>query len=388
MRLLYYAPFSRGGLAEYSHHQASALARVGLDVTVLCPARNEGPWHRTSNEPLPYALQPILRAGSIRALPAIPRKLLFVRDLLMDAHTLARVTRHDRFPCVLIAAYNEMLSPLWTGPMRQLARTRGVVFGAIVHDPTRVNRFGPLWWHRRSITTAYAMLREAFVHSPIVLDTGTPMPGLRTTVVPQGLYPVPASQTTRTSWRIAHRLPEDAMVLLSFGYLRDDKNLDLALRALSHFSEMYIVVAGAEQSGTQRSAESYRALAQELGVENRCRWLVGFVPDEEVSAIFQACDLLLLTYSRRFRSASAVFNMAAGFRIPCLASGGRSNLHDIIHEFGLAVWIEPDSLDAMIAGIRRWQRGEMPAPRWADYELANSWQRNAEVVAEKMGALG
>ena len=44
MRLLYYSPASYGGLADYAHEQANAIASLGVEVTLLCtPRLSDGP---------------------------------------------------------------------------------------------------------------------------------------------------------------------------------------------------------------------------------------------------------------------------------------------------------------------------------------------------------
>ena len=187
-RLLYYAPFTRGGMADYSHHQASALSHAGVEVTLLCPAHEEGPWHRISDAERPYQLRPILQGWRVRPQPALIRKLLLARDLLLDAGRLAKVVEKEAFPRVLFAAYNELFAPIWSKRLHRLAQEKGTIFGAVIHDPKRSGGIGPYWWHRRSMAAAYSILREAFVHAPIQLDTAAPMPQLRTGHLPSDSF--------------------------------------------------------------------------------------------------------------------------------------------------------------------------------------------------------
>ncbi len=255
--------------------------------------------------------------------------------------------------------------------------------GAVVHDPVRDFIVGPLWWHRRSVADAYSFLREAFVHESIVLDTVRPVPHLRTTVIPHGPFHFPDAALSREAARRHWGVPEKAELWLSFGHIRDGKNLDLVLQVLAETPEAYLLVAGKEQSSGQRNAAFYQDLARRLGVASRCIWLNRFIEPAEVGSLFTASDLVLLTYSRDFRSASGVLNAAVHFRCPCLASSGQGNLRSVMEKYRLGIWVEPDSAPAIGDGIRQW-RTLRHVPAWEDYLHDNSWQENARRVAERM----
>jgi glycosyltransferase involved in cell wall biosynthesis len=264
----------------------------------------------------------------------------------------------------------------------RLAR-KGVVVGTVVHDPVRDFVVGPRWWHRRSVASAYSFLREAFVHEPITLDTVRPMPHLRTTVIPHGLFAFPPATATRELYRRELGISPTAPVWLSFGHVRDGKNLDLVIRALARFPEAFLIVAGKEQSSGQKPVAFYRDLARQCGVAQRCLWLNRFIAPEEVGNLFTASDIVLLTYSRNFRSASGVLNAAVYFRKLCLASSGQGNLQTVVSQYQLGIWVEPDREEALVDGLRRWQTAP-PVPRWDAYAADNSWRRNAEIVTDRM----
>jgi glycosyltransferase involved in cell wall biosynthesis len=323
-KLLYYCSMSAGGIVDYARCQLAALGDLGVAVTLLCP---EDWTHTASGD---YALRPELPSPPANeGMSRWRRRFAFARSLLAQQAQMAAVVRNDGFQHVLCASYSEYLAPLWAGKLRQMA-ARGVVFGAVAHDPVRDYVVGPYWWHRWSIAAGYSFLREAFVHAPIRLDTVRPMPRLHTTVLPHGSSSLPAPRVPRMLARDDLDLPEDAKVLLSFGHIRDGKNLDLVLRMMTRFSNIYLIVAGKELSGGQRTAGFYQQLAQELGVAPRCRWLTRFIAEAEIGDVFAAADLVILTYSAKFHSASSVLGAAITYRKLCLASGGEGNLHDSV----------------------------------------------------------
>lgn len=380
MKLLYFASNEHGGLADYAREQACALARRGVEIELVCapgfPATAAPGILRTE----------ILRETVKRTRPAgrLRRALDWARKEIPNHRRLAAHIRQRRSRHVLFAAYGEYFAPFWAPAFRALAR-RGVTFGAVVHDPIRDAVFGPEAWHRRSVADAYSFLRHAFVHEAFGLDTVRPCPDLTITVIPHGPFRLDTESPPREQARAALGLPPGAPVVLAFGHIRDNKNLDLAIEALAAVPGVHLLVAGAALSGDQKQPDFYRALAAARGVADRCHWHIRRIPEAEVGRFFAAADIVLLTYSRSFRSASGVLNVAAQFRRPCLASGGPGPLRRLVNTYELGRWVEPDSAEAVAAGLKE-LLASPPAARWDDYERDNSWEENARIVAETLFA--
>ncbi|MBC8096552.1 MAG: glycosyltransferase [Akkermansiaceae bacterium] len=378
-RLLYFSPYSSGGLADYAHEQANALSGLGIQVTFLTtpnaarakPVRSYDCWPLLKNEPT-RTTRP----------SRLARRLQTARSILGNARTLEKCIRREGIGSILFGAYFEYLAPLWASRLGRLARS-GAVFGSVVHDPLRNFIVGPLWWHRWSTACGYSFMREAFIHEPMHLPTVKPMPQLRTTVIPHGPYRFPAATETRAAVRQRLKIPAATELLLAFGHVRDAKNLDLVLQAMVQRPEFHLLVAGLELGAGQRPVSYYQQRAADLKVADRCRWDARHVPEDEIGNYFEAADLVLLTYNAAFRSASGVLNTAIQFRKPCLASSGPSNLRTAVETFDLGIWVEPDSSAAIAAGLDQWLRRK-PAPNWTGYREENSWEKNAALVVERM----
>src|SRR5947208_8078444 len=243
VKLLYFCPVGRGGMADYARQQANAISELGVTVDLLTvPGFNEGQHPRFNR--LPRLKE---RHATNEALSRVRRRITAARTILHNFKVLSKTISAGGYNHVLLGSFSEYLAPLWSGQFRRFVRS-GVIFGAIVHDPVRDFELGPTWWHRLSIACAYSFLREAFVHEAIELDTIRNMPGLRTTVIPHGPYRFQKSTDTRDQARSKWKLPAEAKVMLSFGHIRDGKNLDLAIRAMADFPSLYLIVAGKEQS--------------------------------------------------------------------------------------------------------------------------------------------
>jgi glycosyltransferase involved in cell wall biosynthesis len=376
-RLLYFCPLSVGGIADYAHAQATAIAEQSVKVTVLCAndwAYPETSAYRQLRElPVLVPSHNVLRWHS---------RLRFIRHLITSYSRLRLVIRREGYQRVLMASYIEYLAPLWAPQLRSLSRS-GVVFGAIVHDPVRDYVVGPLWWHRWSISEGYSFLREAFVHTDIDLGMGQDHPGLRSTVIPHGPYDFPEPTRSRHDIRDELSLPQNAIVLLSFGHIRDGKNLDLLLKAMADIKSIFLVVAGSESSPGQKAASYYRKLADDLGIANRCRWLTKFIEPNVAANLFGGIDFVVLTYSSSFRSASGVLNVAAHFRKPVLVSCGESALGSAVERYRLGVRVEPDSAEALARGLGTLLDTNLVSD-WDGYFRDHSWATNARRVIRAM----
>ena len=66
-----------------------------------------------------------------------------------------------------------------------------------------------------------------------------------------------------------------------------------------------------------------------------------------------------------------------------MASAGAGNLKSVVERYKLGWFVEPDSLPALKSGMELALRAGIN-PRWDVYESDNSWQRNAQLVKERM----
>ncbi len=152
-----------------------------------------------------------------------------------------------------------------------------------------------------------------------------------------------------------------------------------------------LLVAGKGDSGSSRPPEFYQKLAEELGVAARCRWDIRRIPDEEVGDFFAACDVVLVTYSAKFRSASGVLNAAISARKPALASSGPGPLKTVVEKYHLGVFVKPDDAEEILRGASKLLPSSATGkcefelqPAWERYERENSWEENARIVVERL----
>jgi glycosyltransferase involved in cell wall biosynthesis len=373
MRLLYHCACAEGGLAEYARRQAAALALLpGVEVLWHAPESLEAPHGVSALKSLPV--------GPARSGNKIRRCLDFAQTTTSPLRALAGEARRNRPDAILLSTWHEYLAPFWAPAMRKLRR-QGIRIGAVIHDPVRDYVLGPAWWHHWSVREAYSFVDVAFTHDVVMPETYGGRHHFQLVQIPHGPYSVPDGCSERDDLRRQFGIPREAKVLLSFGHIRNGKNLDQIISALPLLPGVHLLVAGREQSQGQRAAGFYRSLADDLGVSERCHFHTGYIPNEDIWRFFRASDVLMLTYSQDFRSASGVLNVNAQFGLPVLVSAGRSPLLDAVHRYGLGMVIErPEA--SLIAGAVP-EAFEVKGD-WAHFCADNSWDCNANKVVEAL----
>jgi glycosyltransferase involved in cell wall biosynthesis len=379
VKILLFSPSVNGGIAEYTFCQANALEKAGAKIICLVPPGflNE---RKTEFEKVTCLANFVPASGS-----RIVRKIKMAWWVISSRFVLAWQIIKQRPDLILLDSYVEYLSPFWVWPHWLLARLAGVKYAANLHDPVRSYIVGPTWWHWLSVRLAYLPLDFVLVHDK--LPEPSPVPaGVRVVQAPHGLYEIFGPQYDSLAVRREWGVQRGQKVFLAFGFVRDGKNLDLAIRALAQVPEAFLVVAGSVAASRDKPFAFYRELATELGVGDRSRFFEGFVADAELGKYFAGADFVLLTYASSFHSQSGVLNIAAHARKPMLASASPSSLIESVTRFRLGVAVRPDCVEAVVSGMRC-LISDCPQPRWDDYEASASWSVNARSVCEAAGLL-
>lgn len=376
-KVLFFVPSIAGGLAEYAFYQADALSRLGAQIKCLV-----APGFLDARE-TPFPTIVCLPGATSGKHSRVIRKIRQIWNLLAGQAMLAWRVWRDRPELVLLDSYVEYLSPLWIWPHWLLAKFCGIRYAANLHDPVRSYQIGPAWWHRLSVRLAYRPLDFVLVHDQ--LPEPSPVPSrVRVVQVPHGLFEIRGTPPDRDAVRHKWGVLAGQQVFLAFGFVRDGKNLDLAIRALAQVPAAFLVVAGSVASAKDKPFSFYRELAAGLGVADRCRFFEGFVADEELGNYFAGADFVLLTYASSFHSQSGVLNIAARARKPVLASASPSPLIESVNTFRLGVAVAPDSMAAVVDGMRQLLNAPR-MPRWQDYEATATWAENARRVLAAAG---
>jgi glycosyltransferase involved in cell wall biosynthesis len=337
-----FEPTGSGGIFQHSCDVAQLLTRAGRRVT-LHTARQHEPVDIQRVDLCPCVWWP--RAGPSRLL----RRAAIAARLLADGLPhLHRVAGSGSWVHVEggVASGALTVMTLW------VARRRG---RRVVYSPHNTfSRRGPI--DRIALGAALGFSDAVVAYSQrdaaVLRSRG---PDAFVSPLVQLVPEVP--EACRLAWRERWNAQNGERVVLFAGFLRQDKRLDLLIRAARDWpTERRLAVVGEDRG----SWEHCRALAATNGVELHAD--VGFASLDDFTAALAAADLVVAPYERA--SQSGVLSISRQLGVPTLAAdvGGLSELADRTFPAG--------DVTALAAAIEDALDDEAPPARALDAEAA------------------
>jgi glycosyltransferase involved in cell wall biosynthesis len=144
----------------------------------------------------------------------------------------------------------------------------------------------------------------------------TPLPGPAKPLAQTSLPPPPGPAKPATPARLPN--PPTSTRLLFFGIVRPYKGLDILLRALAQApAHVTLTVAGEFWADTTEMDN----LIAELGLADRVTLRPGYVPADEIPALFGAADALVMPYREATASQNALLAFAHGVPVITTTAG-------------------------------------------------------------------
>src|SRR5918992_1435090 len=314
----------------YDHHLAAALAERGHEVALFTSPFAFG----AAPQPVGYERRELFLPLSGKLLRGRPRSRL--RFLLKGIEYFPSVRRLRR----AVSAFRPDVVHVQWLPMprydlrwvERLRRDRPVLFTAHNVFPHE----GEADVERRR------ELYEAFDRVVVHTRKGAEeverfgIPPDRIVRIPHGTFDAPPA---------AAITPPSGRTLLFYGLIRRYKGLDVLIRALPEIADARLVVAGDPLD----PVGPLKALARELGVEDRIDWRLGYHPTEEVAKLMREATLAVFPY-RSGESASGTLATALGHRRPVVVT---DVLGEAVEEYGAGLVVPREAPAALAAAIRR-----------------------------------
>lgn len=374
--LLIHCPGSHGTVADQIHRQACAFHELGLSILVVCspnfvrtrasdypvlPCLVEGATGGTSN---------ILSRKVAKSIQTLFNQLRFGWEVLQRKPVIA-----------LSGSHVTSQSALWIWLHLLAALLRKTIYTTNLHFSTRDHNLGPKWWQKLNTALSFRPFRIGIAHKRFQHPSPIPsyLPCVEVPLGPErhaNLRENP--KTIRKRWKVGR----GKKVFLAFGPVRNHKNIDLAIRALVDNPQAHLVVLGSVPTHKDRPMKYYQMLADDLGVSKRVFISEEFVPDEKRLCHFQAADFILLTYSSAYHSQSATLATAVAARRLVLGASGNSPMQDMVRHFGLGVYVDPDSSEAVADAMATLIHAKFPQPNWRGFEEFATWETNATRILQ------
>lgn len=377
IRVLHYLFFPGGGIGRYAHELVGLMNRVdGLEIELACPTNYE--WLDGAD----YSTWPgLLPVGSGNRLT---RRLGFLRAQFANPSRAMRRARETGCQIVHLSNINHLTFPFWS----RTARRAGLKIVATAHDVRRAKAMIHRGYENRQLASFYASADALFVHSAHQRDDLLEFSECdpeRVHIVPHGPYSYGAASGSREELRDRLGLPRVRSVAIFFGQIRDEKNLDILIRALGRCPDRpHLVVAGHSAGGAHRGLSGYRELADECSISDDITFVEGYLPDELVADYFTAADFVALPYRRSFTSQSGVLNVAAHYRRPVLATD-TVTFRETIETCRIGRLVEGEDVETLTEGLEWMTRhARSPEQPWEfdDYETRFGWDANVRTTVE------
>jgi glycosyltransferase involved in cell wall biosynthesis len=208
----------------------------------------------------------------------------------------------------------------------------------------------------------------------------------RCVVVPDPLpdpLETPNQAAAKSGCRMQLGLPQDRIVFLYFGELRDNKGPEVLLRAIRSLPRDALVVFAGTPEGTL-SLRDWEEQVRGQGLDGRVRLDLRRIPDNLLPVYFQAADAVVLPYRRSYLGTSGVLQWAACLGRPVIATNV-GDVGDLVRQYGLGLVAEPDDPARLAAAINQYMREReaieaMVTERAPLYRAQHHWRQTAASV--------
>jgi len=190
------------------------------------------------------------------------------------------------------------------------------------------------------------------------------------------------NKTEIVNFRKQYNLPRFKKTLLFFGTLREDKGLDLLLKALGGIrkEDFFLIIAGKARS--RQLYMGYFKIIREMNLEDNVLFLNRFIKDNEIPILFNVSDFIILPY-RYFYSQSGVLATAVTYQLPVIVSDTGS-MGDFVREHNIGKVFKSNSLKLLREDIKFFVESDLQKYKLNEIRCRDkySWQKIAKRTLE------
>jgi glycosyltransferase involved in cell wall biosynthesis len=366
MQILIYESSSFGGCYEYAReifHTYKAHKEVSSCTLLLpgnSPIREDG-------------IKTVLFKDQALPQNKLYRKLHFLfRNTFNPFILFFLLLKRKESTTVIFNDFEQISAPLWV-PFFKLFLSHKHLFAVILHDPDRDAYPPSTSFSVFCMKRLMSLMDFAFYHG-FLPDKPYYYKSNSTTVyieIPHGIYKLPLANKELSQKLLSLKKP-GFYFLSIIGNIREEKNYQLSIQTLPSLPEAVLVIAGSP-SHSAVNIQEYKDLSKKLNVEDRIIWIEKFLTEDEIAAVIQATDIILLNYAKSFSSQSGILNLIAPYQKRTIISKGNSSLSITAEKFYLGYMVEPDNSQSLIEGVEELISSENNIEPWKEYIKHASW---------------
>lgn len=245
-----------------------------------------------------------------------------------------------------------------------------IVDNAIPHE----KRFGD-----SALTNYYLKQNQKFValSKSVERDLHEMMPNAEIYYHPHPVYDRFPEPIDRIQARQSFGFSSEDKVILFFGFIRDYKGLDILLNSMKFTDKSIKLLIAGDVYG---SFDKYQKIIDDNNLSERIKVIIDYIPDEEVSKYFSACDVCVQPY--RSATQSGIANISTHYNKPIIATnvGG---LKEVIEPFNIGKIVEKAEAHMFADAINEFFRDNNDyTQNFKTYKEFASWDKLANVILE------
>lgn len=217
----------------------------------------------------------------------------------------------------------------------------GLIHNAIPHEKRFFDK--PLAKYFFSACDGFIALSD-----PVKEDLKSIIPDKPILVSPHPIYDHYSAKTSKSEASSNLGMNSDKKTLLFFGLIREYKGLDILLKAMDLLDNNYQLIIAGECYGDFRI---YQDIIDSLHNKNNIKVLEEYIPDEMVSTLFSASDVLILPY--RDATQSGVVAVAYQMETPLIATNVGA-LGETIRKGSTGLVVDNVTPEALAASINQY----------------------------------
>ena len=193
---------------------------------------------------------------------------------------------------------------------------------------------------------------------------------------------------SRSEARVRLGLPQDTLVLLSFGAPHSGKDMRTVVEAVIQVPEVFIVHAGTQAFSLGSNPKD---LTEEYGLNRRTKIFNYYIKEEEKPPFFYAADTLILSYTKVFKSTSSMLWEATKYHLPVISSDANL-LGKMVKEYDLGLLFEAENVESLANAIKHFgvlepeefELMEMGRQRFLKDYSSEKWAKDTLEVCEQL----